>query len=112
MRKHLLFLLIGWVAVSPLAQAAPPAPSFTIYGKVRDDHGNPLGTSIGTLILSRPTGEELLRAPSDSSLAVGINYTLHVAMDAGTTSTLYKPTAMFTGQPFAIHVLINGVTYT
>src|SRR4051812_20831479 len=112
MRKHLLSLLAGCFCVSQLAQGAPPAPSFTIYGKVRDDHGNPVGTSIGTVILSRPTGEELLRTPSDATLGVGINYTLHVAMDAGTTTTLYKPTAMFTGQPFAIHVAINGVTYS
>jgi hypothetical protein len=33
-------------------------------------------------------------------------------MDAGTTTTLYKPTAMFAGQPFVFHVLFNGTTYT
>jgi hypothetical protein len=43
---------------------------------------------------------------------LGINYNLHVAMDAGTIPILYKPTAMFVGQPFVIHVVINGVTYT
>lgn len=112
MRTLILITLAAYSFTAYLVKAAPPAPSFTIYGAVRDDHGNPVGTSIGTIVLSRPTGEELLRSPSDRSLGVGINYNLHVPMDAGTTPALYKPTAMFTAQPFVIHVVINGVTYT
>ena len=112
MRAFLLFLLVSVCFLTRLVQAAPPAPSYTIYGTVRDAHGNPLNTLAGEIIVSRPTGEEIVRGPSESQLAPAINYTVHVAMDGGTTPVLYKSNAMFTAQPFTIKVLFNGVLYT
>lgn len=112
MRATFTLALLSVLAIAGNLNAAPAAPSFTIYGMVRDTHGNALTTSAGQIVVNRPAGAEIIRGPSESNLDVGINYTLHIAMDAGTTPTLYKPTAMFTAQPFTIVVIINGVTYT
>ena len=46
-----LLALLGCLAVSA-ANAYPPAPFFQIYGSVRDDHGNPLSSGTGTVILT------------------------------------------------------------
>lgn len=111
MRAIIVAALLSVLETARILNAAPAAPSFTIYGMVRDNHGNALTTSAGMVIVNRPGGAEIIRGPSESNLGVGINYTLHIAMDAGITPTLYKPTAMFAGQPFTLVVIINGVTY-
>src|SRR4051812_21122037 len=98
MRTLTIAIFIACSFGGALLQAAPPAPSFTVYGALRDDHGNPVPTSVGTVILTRQTSEEIVRSPSDTSLGTGLNYLLHVPMDSGTTSTPYKANAMFAAQ--------------
>lgn len=54
---------------------------------------------------------EIERSITDSSIAPGINYSLSVPMDSGTTSQLYAVTAMRPLLPFTIRVVVNGVNY-
>lgn len=107
---RLLTLFATWSLTTPMAFAFPPAPHHTFYGVVRNDHGTPLGAGAGTIILSTETAE-IARVPVDPSIGAGINYTLHVAMDAGTLAQLYAPTAMRPTMPFTIKVEMNGTTY-
>jgi hypothetical protein len=62
------------------------------------------------MILSGTAGA-IVQAPTDSTLGVGINYQLHIPMDAGTTAQLYQVTAMRPLLPFTINVTIGGVNY-
>jgi hypothetical protein len=107
-RPLLFLLLLGLLAVP--ARAFPPAPHHTVYGAVRDQYGRPLNTGEGVIILNG-VSTEIVRAPSDSSVGVGINYSLNVPMDSGTSAQLYEVTAMRPLLPFTIQVLINGVSF-
>lgn len=107
---RLLTLFAAWSLTTPMAFAFPPAPHHTFYGVVRNDHGTPLGAGAGTIILSTETAE-IARVPVDPSIGAGINYTLHVAMDAGTLAQLYTPTAMRPTMPFTIRVEMGATSY-
>ena len=107
--RFFLSLLFCCLAL-PAAWAFPPAPYHTIFGTVRDEFGRPLNNGEGTIILNGATAE-IVRAPSDPSIALGVNYTLHVPMDAGTSAQLYAVTAMRPLLPFTIKVVIGGVNY-
>ena len=91
--------------------AYPPAPFHRIYGTVRDDHGNPLGTSDGTVILTGDANTEIVRGPTDPALGTGINYSLSVPMDAGVTDKLYTVSALRPAYPFTLRVLRGGISY-
>jgi hypothetical protein len=54
---------------------------------------------------------EVSRSITDSSIAPGINYSLAVPMDSGTTPQPYVITAMRPLLPFTIRVVINGVNH-
>jgi len=77
---------------------------------VRDEMGHPIQVDGAAVILETPTGVEL-RTSIVPSLGRGINYRLHVPMDAGLTLDNYRPTAMRPNMAFRMKVLINGVTY-
>lgn len=104
-----LFLLILCLATA--VHAYPPAPFHRIYGSVRDEQGNPLATGVGTIILSGTAGAEIIRSTSDTGLGVGINYSLSVPMDSGTTTQLYTVSSLRPLLPFTIRVVINNVSY-
>ena len=44
-------------------------------------------------------------------ISPGINYVVHVPMDSGTISGLYKPYAMLANMPFKITVQIGNKSY-
>lgn len=108
--RSLLTLFAAWSLATPMAFAFPPAPHHTFYGVVRNDHGTPLGAGAGTIILSSDS-TEIARVPVDPSIGPGINYTLHVSMDAGTLAQLYTPTAMRPTMPFTIRVEMGATSY-
>jgi hypothetical protein len=107
--KHLLLLLA--LALTPAAQAFPPAPFHRVYGVLRDDRGNPLQSGAGIVILSGAGNQEIVRAPSDTSVGPGLNYSLSVPMDAATTPELYTVSALRPSLPFTIRVVRNGVSF-
>ncbi len=96
---------------STAARAYPPAPPHTIYGVVRDGFGNPYEQPTIAVILYGSDNVEKARTTIDPLLGLGINYSLDVPMDAGTTTTLYEPTAMRPTLPFTMRVVIGGVSY-
>lgn len=110
MSARLLTFILMCAAALP-AFAYPPAPFHRIYGSVRDDHGNPLATGVGTIILSGTGNVEIIRGTSDTEIAPGINYSLSVPMDSGTSAQLYTVSALRPTLPFTIRVVINNVSY-
>ena len=108
MSTRLLLLILCCAAT---AHAYPPAPFHRIYGSVRDTHGNPLATGVGTVILSGTGNVEIVRGTSDTEIAPGINYSLSVPMDSGTTAQLYTVSALRPMLPFTIRVVIANVSY-
>jgi hypothetical protein len=110
MSTRLLLLTVFGVLMN-FARAYPPAPFHRIYGIVRDEHGTPLAASVGTLILSGTGNQEIVRATSDTAVGPGINYSLSVPMDSGTTALLYSVSALRPTLPFIIRVAIDGVSY-
>jgi hypothetical protein len=108
-RAFLLFAVCALTAGT--ATAYPPAPYHRIYGSVKDEQGQPLRAEEGVVIL-RGTGDvELVRGFTDPSIGPGINYSVNIQMDSGTTALLYEVTALRPLLPFTIRVVINGVTY-
>ena len=110
MKPHPLLLIVCGLLVVASAGAYPPAPYHAFFGTVRDPRGNPLPSGGGMMILRSGTND-ITRTPIDATLGPGINYTLRVPMDAGTTAQLYQPTALRPTFPFTIRVIINGVTF-
>ena len=105
-----LFLLLGATA-APIAEAYPPAPFHRIYGVVRDERGTPLQSGAGIVILSGTNAVEIVRGPTASLVGPGLNYSLPVALDSGTTAQLYEVGVLRPLLPFTIRVVINGVNY-
>lgn len=54
---------------------------------------------------------EIVRVSSGAAIGPGINYSLSVPQDSGTTAQLYQITAMRPLLPFTIRVTINGINY-
>jgi hypothetical protein len=111
-RIQFLLTLITLVCAVPMPSLAyPPAPFHRIYGSVRDTRGTALGTRAGTIILSGAEGQEIVRNFTDSGIGIGVNYSLSVRMDSGTTAQLYTVSALRPMLPFTIRVVINNVSY-
>lgn len=100
-------LLGALVALS--AQAFPPAPDTIIYGMVKDQYGTPLMNQADQVILQTQSGTQIAAA-IQPNLAVGVNYELHVPMDAGTFGAAYSSNALLTATPYKLYVIVGGVT--
>jgi hypothetical protein len=112
MARPLLLLSLFSALIATPAIANPPAPSFTMFGSVRFEDGRPLDSGEGTIIISRTsTGVEIVRGPTDTSRGQGINYALQLPMDSGTSSDLYKTSALIPDHPLDIKVVIGAKTY-
>ena len=92
------------------ALAFPPLPHHTVYGLVRDEFGNPL-ISPGTELTLETLAGAVITTTVVPGLEAGVNYRIEVAVDAGLTSDLDRPTAMRPTAPFRIRVKIAGRTY-
>ena len=112
MKTRLLpLLLLCGVSAGPVAEAYPPAPFHRVYGVVRDERGSPLVSGVGTVILSGTNGVEIVRGPTAALVGPGLNYSLSVSLDSGTTAQLYEVGVLRPLLPFTIRVLIGGVNY-
>lgn len=87
-------------------QAYPPAPHHLFFGVVRDEYGSPLVAEETEIILTTSAGTQI-KSKLIPGLSAGVNYELSVAMDAGLSSDLYKPTALRPNVPFKIRVRIG-----
>jgi hypothetical protein len=101
---HFTFCILPW-----LAWAYPPAPDAIIYGMVKDQNGMPLTDPTDQVILQNAAGAQVVGAVQPG-LAIGINYVVHVPMDAGTLGTLYAPNAQVVGNQYKLYVSVNTTT--
>ena len=106
----LLFVELA-LALSPTANALPPAPYHLIYGVVRDRYGTPLTSATAAIILQTSSGGRLFTQVLPG-LSPGVNYQIKVPMDGGQTPDLYQSDALLTGSLFKIYVVIGTVTNT
>lgn len=106
----LLHLLPALLLAPMAAMAFPPAPAVTFFGVVRDEGGRPLDTSEGRVIVNGNAGE-VTRGITDTTRQRGVNYSVHLPMDANTGGTLYNVTALRPTLPFTIKVVIRNKTY-
>ncbi len=93
------------------ARAFPPAPSYTLFGIVRDQVGNKI-TVAGAQIILLKDGKEVGRTPITSTAGLDKNYELSVRIDqnrAGTT--LYTDRAVSSGGAFSLAVEMNGTRF-
>lgn len=90
--------------------AFPPAPPHRVFGLVRDEQGDPLRNT-GAEVLLDAGGATLARATISTGIEPGVNYRLAVALDAGATADLYRPSAVRPTVPFRLRVRIGNVTY-
>ena len=91
--------------------AFPPAPSYTIYGIVRDQLGQTISSANAELILLK-NGGEIGRTPVSSGLQIDQNYELKIRIDqdrGGTT--FYTENALAAEGQFSLVVKIDGSLY-
>lgn len=100
-------LLAGFWALP--AQAFPPAPDAVIYGMVKDQYGTPLVNQADKVILQTPSGVQVATA-IQPNLAIGVNYAVHVPMDAGTFGAAYASNALTAAAPYKLYVTVAGIT--
>ncbi|MCF7674052.1 MAG: hypothetical protein K9N23_01215 [Akkermansiaceae bacterium] len=92
-----------------VAHAFPPAPYHELYGIVRDEQGQSLAN--GSSVILAGTSGTILAGVVDASIALGVNYSLKVPMDAGTLAQMYQTSAMRPMMQFTVEVLVGGVHY-
>lgn len=101
----LAFFLLG----SHPAGAFPPAPDAIVYGMVKDPLGTPLTSGQDRVILQTPGGLQSV-GTIQPGLAIGINFSVNVPMDAGTISGAYNASALVAATPYKLYVVHNGTT--
>ncbi|WP_438481284.1 hypothetical protein [Oleiharenicola lentus] len=92
--------------------AFPPAPYHTIYGTVRDEHGEKLNVAGSVVVFYRNNVEVLRQTITNTEERPDQNYQIRLRMDmdrAGTRS--YSSIASTAGVTFSLAVIINDVTY-
>ena len=105
--KHLLLFLTLLLLLSR-GQAFPPAPSYTLYGTVRDQVGQAI-TAQGAVIILLKGGAEVGRTPINSALSLEQNYELSIRIDQNRSgTTLYNNNAVVAQGAFSLVVEMNG----
>lgn len=93
------------------AFAFPPAPFHTLYGMVRDEHGQVLRVD-GAQVVFYKNGSEFLSSTISEGESLDQNYQIRLRMDmqrAGTES--YTALANVTGTPFTLGVVLHDVVH-
>lgn len=107
---RLLSGLAVLLAATTIASAFPPAPHHVLYGRVRNQWGDPIDVSGATVFL-QVSGRQGVRSTIELMKDPGINYQLKVPMDSLTRADVYQPTALGRNQSFQLKVQIGPVTY-
>ncbi len=90
------------------SSAFPPAPSYTIYGIVRDQVGQTLNAEGVMIVLLKGT-VEVGRSPVSSGLMLDQNYELAIRIDQNRSgTTLYSEKALPAQSPYSLAVEMNG----
>jgi hypothetical protein len=94
-----------------VSQAFPPAPSYTLYGTVRDQVGQTV-TANGAVLILLKGGVEVGRAPITSGLHLDQNYELTARMDHYRSGTNpYSDKALAAQGVFSLVVEMNGAQF-
>ncbi len=97
--------------VALVASAFPPAPSYTLYGLVRDQVGKALAVEGAEIILLRDN-VEIGRGPIFANLGLDSNYEISLRIDQTVAGTrTYSTKAVSPQGVFSIRVLLNGQTF-
>lgn len=110
--QRFFFQLSGIVAVllSGAVEAFPPAPSYTLFGSVRDQTGQAVTAEGATVILLKG-GVEVGRTPI-TAVALDQSYELEMRIDQNRSgTTLYTDKAVESQGPFSLAVLMNGTLF-
>ena len=108
---RILFLFLTASMLCPIGVSAfPPAPHHTFFGMVRDELGRPLEGNKVEVLFETSSGR-LVRVGVGPSTVPGVNYSLQVPMDAGSTADLYNPVAMRHAMPYRIRVKVGKQVY-
>jgi hypothetical protein len=113
MKPRLLSLftaLCCWLGATGPALAFPPAPSYTLFGLVRDQTGHTLTAEGAQLILFKGT-TEVGRSPITSNL-IDQSYELEIRIDQNRSGTsLYSEKALVSEGVFSLAVELNGTRF-
>ena len=102
---------LGALLLGSALQAFPPAPSYTIYGLVRDQVGVTLNVDGAEIILLRD-GAEIGRSPIFRDLRVDSNYELNIRIDQTNAGTrVYSSKAVAPQGVYSLKVTMNGQDY-
>ena len=93
----------------PAAEAFPPEPDGIIYGLVKDQFGTPLTSTADEVILQTGSGVQCVGA-IQPGLAIGVNYAVHVPMDAAVTTVPYVANALVAATSYQLLVAAGAVT--
>ena len=108
-RPNALLAAVALLGALPAARAFPPAPDAVIYGLVKDQYGTPLTDADDQVILQNAAGVQVV-GNIQPGLAIGVNYSLNVPMDAGTAGGLYTANAQLTGNQYKLYVSVGATT--
>ena len=104
--RHSLALL-GFLLVSGIAHAFPPAPYYTLYGMVRDQVGQTV-TAEGAEVILLKGGVEVGRTPI-TSIRLDHSYELNLRIDQNRSgTTFYTEKAIAAQGLFSLVVSMNG----
>jgi len=107
--RHFIFcgLMLGPAALP----AFPPAPFHTLYGMVRDEHGNSLQVEGAEVVLYRGA-TEVLRQTIGTGRLLDQNYQIRLRMDMFRPGTqTYTGLATNAGEPFSLAIILNNIVY-
>ena len=101
-------LLTSLLIAAPLAAQVPTA-SHEIFGSIRNSLGVPLTN--GAFVSLSSNGNRIVSGVVDSSIAPGRNYSVQIPMVTGEGTATQNGTALATGLPFTMSVLVGGQTF-
>jgi len=106
-----LVLAAGACVALPLLRGFPPAPSYAIYGLVRDQVGATLAVDGAEIILLRDN-VEIGRTPIFKDLRLDSNYELNVRIDQQNPGTrTYSTKAVAPQGVYSLKITMNGQSF-
>jgi hypothetical protein len=107
------FLLLSLIIASSLGEALafPPAPYYSIYGNVRDEHGQLIPANGSTVVFFYKAAEHSRHSITSLGLS-DYNYEIRMKMDMNQSGTsVYDSLAVNSGVAYTLAIDIGGVLH-
>jgi hypothetical protein len=107
------FLLLSLIIASSLGEALafPPAPYYSIYGNVRDEHGQLIPANGSTVVFFYKAAEHSRHSITSLGLS-DYNFEIRMKMDMNQSGTsVYDSLAVNSGVAYTLAIDIGGVLY-